>query len=209
LSKIWFSADAHFDHCNIILYTGRPFYTMKDVYGAGTYEPDLKSKEFVERKVWKNEESKIRCCKWMNDTLVDNWNNIVEPNDVVYHLGDFCFKRDNSFEKFTNKLNGTIVHILGNHDHNNGVKSYISKAIMEFGNKLVLAQHHPPASPYEIPEWADMVLCGHVHNYWKHKFLDGCDVPIINVGVDVWDYKPVSTNSILKYYDKLRGNKNE
>lgn len=206
MSKIWFSADAHFDHCNIILYTGRPFYTMKDVHGSGTHEIGLKSGEWVENLMWASDESKIRCCKWMNDSLVDNWNSIVSPEDVVYHLGDFCFKRENTFQRFTEKLNGTIVHIQGNHDYNNGVKTYITKAVMEFGGKVVLAQHHPPSMPSEVPEWCDFVLCGHVHQYWKHMFLNGCDVPIINVGVDVWDYKPVSTESILKLYDKLKRN---
>ena len=26
----------------------------------------------------------------MNDRLIDNWNQVVKPNDTVYHLGDFA-----------------------------------------------------------------------------------------------------------------------
>lgn len=26
----------------------------------------------------------------MDYTIIDNWNNMVDKNNVVYHLGDFC-----------------------------------------------------------------------------------------------------------------------
>lgn len=26
----------------------------------------------------------------MNETLIANWNNVVAPDDIVFHLGDFC-----------------------------------------------------------------------------------------------------------------------
>lgn len=168
--KIYFSADCHFSHKNIIEYTKRPFKNVEH----------------------------------MNEEIVKRWNEIVKPNDLIYHLGDFAFKGVEQCQYWESRLNGKIVHIVGNHDLNNGVKSYITKGMMEFGNKVVFFQHHPPVIPEEIPEWADFVLCGHVHNHWKHKTLKKLPhIPIINVGVDVWNFTPVSTNSVLKYYDEL------
>ena len=26
----------------------------------------------------------------MNETIITNWNNVVGPDDVIFHLGDFC-----------------------------------------------------------------------------------------------------------------------
>lgn len=43
--------------------------------------------------------------------------------------------------------------------------------------------------PIDTGKW---LLCGHVHNSWKIKNT------MINVGVDVWDYKPVSLEEILQ-----------
>jgi calcineurin-like phosphoesterase family protein len=137
----------------------------------------------------------------MNNALINNWNKKVKKTDLIYHIGDFSFKGQEQCRLFESKLNGKIVHILGNHDSNNGVKSVITKAILEFGKKVILVTHVPPHFSLEIPEWCDMVLCGHVHNNWKYKFID--DTPVINVGVDVWDFEPISISTILKFYNKI------
>jgi calcineurin-like phosphoesterase family protein len=64
-----------------------------------------------------------------------------------------------------------------------------------------MAQHVPPSAPGEIPDYIDLVLCGHVHKAWRHAIREG--IPIINVGVDAWDYTPVSVNTILKEYHRI------
>ncbi len=30
----------------------------------------------------------------MNETIINNWNNIVKKDDTIYHLGDFCLSSD-------------------------------------------------------------------------------------------------------------------
>lgn len=137
----------------------------------------------------------------MNNEIVNRWNNLVKPDDNVYHIGDFSFKGVENAKRWEQKLNGKIIHIVGNHDRNSGVKSVIVTAILEFGGKIVLAQHHPPKDINEIPKECDFVICGHIHDKWKHKVID--TVPVINVGVDVWDFKPVDVNELLKYYWKI------
>jgi len=190
--KIFFSADFHFGHSNIIAYTNRPFSEEGDYF--------INEKGDV---IWKTEEIKDRDTKWMNETIIKRYNSVVGVDDLLYHVGDFAFKGvGRHFEKI---LNGDIVHIQGNHDSNNGTKTYIRKCMMYFGGKDVFVQHHPPKTIEEIPI-CDFVVCGHVHNKWKHKFLDGCDTPIINVGVDVWGFEPVSTLSLLKYYSLVKNN---
>jgi len=168
MSKIYFTADCHFSHDKIIVYTNRPFKTVEK----------------------------------MNDKIIENWNNKVQRNDIVYHLGDFAFKGKSKADYFENQLNGKIVHILGNHDKNNGIKSYITECIMEFGGKIVHVSHRPP----EIILDCDFAICGHIHDKWKYYLLKGRKgkrLIIINVGVDVWDFTPVSTESVLKYYHTL------
>lgn len=52
----------------------------------------------------------------MNNTLVLNWNDRVQKNDIVYHLGDFTFGDELSAHDYILKLNGHIQFIWGNHD---------------------------------------------------------------------------------------------
>jgi calcineurin-like phosphoesterase family protein len=136
----------------------------------------------------------------MNEEIIKRWNKKVGVDDLVYHVGDFSFKNSDNKNRYEQRLNGNIVHILGNHDYNNGVKTLILSAIMEFGNKRFLVQHRPPEKDTYIENF-DMVLCGHVHQKWKDIFFQG--VPIINVGVDVWGFEPITIDTILKYYDKI------
>lgn len=157
----------------------------------------------------------------MNQVIIRNWNQRVKKDDIVYHLGDFCFKGGIQGGKtksqfWEEQLNGKIIFIKGNHDDNNGVKSLITSCILEFGGKIIYATHVPPNSSEEIdvkykkptPNYVDIILVGHVHEKWKHQWNGG--IPVINVGVDIWGFKPVRLTEVIVYYDKImKEKKNE
>jgi len=50
----------------------------------------------------------------MDQTMIDNWNKVVNKNDQVYHLGDVVINR--KFLQVLDQLNGKKVLIRGNHD---------------------------------------------------------------------------------------------
>lgn len=52
----------------------------------------------------------------MDEALINNWNRVVPSNGTVYHLGDFAFAKIDQIVRILNRLNGTKVMILGNHD---------------------------------------------------------------------------------------------
>ncbi len=173
---VYFAADYHFGHENIIELCKRLFKNGED----------------------------------MNSSIVRNHNQRVKEDDVVFHLGDFCFRggKEGGKQKalyWEKKLNGKIVHVTGNHDYKNNVKSLIKVALMEFGGYQVLAQHKPPIDQDEIPAICDFVICGHVHDRWKHGWFKGPkgDIPVINVGIDVWNYRPVRLDELVVFYDSL------
>jgi len=76
---------------------------------------------------------------------------------------------------------------------------------MEFGGKVVLAKHEPPTMRLEVPDFCDFVLAGHVHEKWKIEWLEGDPdpIPIINVGVDQWNFRPVKLDEVLRYYESV------
>ena len=52
----------------------------------------------------------------MNETIIANWNSVVGPDDIIFHLGDFCLGDSAEWINVLNRLNGKIYLIAGNHD---------------------------------------------------------------------------------------------
>ncbi|WP_419195928.1 hypothetical protein [Ensifer adhaerens] len=48
--------------------------------------------------------------------LVSNWDKIVSPEDVVWHLGDFAGRRTALAQQLLSQLNGRKQLIIGNND---------------------------------------------------------------------------------------------
>ena len=135
----------------------------------------------------------------MDSTIIRNWNQRVKPEDAVYHLGDFCLR--GSAKKWEDQLNGKIIHFVGNHDQNNKVRG-LQAGIMGFGGMEVMLTHIPPFTKAAVPDFCDLVLCGHIHEKWKHIWVD--DVLVVNVGVDVWKFMPVEMTELIAYCDQAR-----
>ncbi|MBY3333775.1 phosphoesterase [Rhizobium laguerreae] len=51
----------------------------------------------------------------MEEYIITKWNEVVGPQDLVYHLGDFAWKTSDA-KRVRPLLNGTIRLIVGNHD---------------------------------------------------------------------------------------------
>lgn len=130
----------------------------------------------------------------MNETMIKNWNKVVGAQDIVYHLGDFAFGRNQLIE-FKNKLNGKLILIVGNHDLRvfklGKLKQIFDEAykdlIIEIDGSNLYLSHCPTETP--SPN-IDFYLNGHVHQNWIIR--DNC----INVGVDVWNFTPITWQQI-------------
>jgi len=127
----------------------------------------------------------------MNSTLIDNWNRVVNYDDTIFHIGDFSFGNS---QHYINMLNGNIIFIKGNHDDVSLTR--IENLHFNYGG-LDIFMAHDPALAFVSP--SRHMICGHVHNLFKeiknHKH-------IINASTDVWDYKPVKIDTIVKMFQK-------
>lgn len=63
----------------------------------------------------------------MNETMIANWNRVVHSDDIVFHLGDFCFGDAKEWNYILDSLKGRIVLILGNHDMRNIGKEFMNR----------------------------------------------------------------------------------
>jgi len=165
---LYFTADLHLGHENIIRLCERPYKNASQ----------------------------------MDSKLIKNWNSVIKNHtDIVYILGDFSLRGKSHEDWYINilrKLRGRKILILGNHDRMNpfdyvelGFESVHTSLIIE--NEILLC--HDPAWSVAVPKgW--ITLCGHVHDAFRYLATPR---NIINVGVDVWDYRPISFNEIFQY----------
>lgn len=128
----------------------------------------------------------------MNEKLISNWNSIVQEGDTVYHLGDFSFR---GYYRYKNRLNGKIILLRGNHDDIK--QTSIQDMAVGLSGKLWYLSHIPP-----LENRQKFCLCGHIHDKWKSKRIG--NKYIINVGVDVWQFRPINIQQILHEINKLR-----
>ena len=140
----------------------------------------------------------------MNSELISRWNERVKLGDVVFVNGDFCLTRSSEAPDtrlkgtdWEKKLNGKIIFTAGNHDKNNTTKTCIQGLVICLGGKRMFMVHNPKYVNTDFK----INLVGHIHQNWKIKRV-GVKSVAINVGVDVWDFYPVTINEILSRYAK-------
>jgi calcineurin-like phosphoesterase family protein len=99
----------------------------------------------------------------MNETMITRWNSVVKPMDKVYHIGDFCFGRENI--KIAKFLNGQKRLVLGNHDKYPTVEYlqyFLSVHGALFWNNCVLT--HIPVHPGQLEHRSQYNIHGHLHS---------------------------------------------
>lgn len=50
----------------------------------------------------------------MNEVIINNWNKVINEDDIVYVLGDFCFGNKTMLKEIVSNLKGRKILICGN-----------------------------------------------------------------------------------------------
>lgn len=149
----------------------------------------------------------------MNETLIANWNKTVGPNDIIFHLGDFCLGDSEKWNRILDRLNGNIYLILGNHDLRNFRKSYEErfKSVtmqmnIEIENQKICLNHYPFLC-YDGSYNGDWQLFGHVHTNKNNTSNDARRLEILfptqyDVGVDNNNFTPISFAVLKKVMEE-------
>ena len=130
----------------------------------------------------------------MDEALIANWNAIVQPTDEVWHLGDFAFRNSKSPVNYLRRLNGRVHLIHGNHDApatlslSGWASSQPMAEIKIDGTRITLL--HYALRVWPASHHGSLHLYGH-----SHGSLPG-DRQSCDVGVDAWDFRPVTLEEI-------------
>lgn len=203
MSNIWFTADTHLGHTNMVLGETR----------------------------WENPEIHCRDFQTVEEhdaNIIDTFNKYVKPNDIVYHLGDVLFGNNKleNLKKYLRRYSNRDWHlILGNHDEDWILKSRNVEALSLFKsvhgalNKKIggkrFSLHHYARRVWNKSHHGAIELHGHSHASLEDPSKAGSNkinqfynnFKTLDVGVDniyrlKGEYRPIHIDEVLKYMDK-------
>lgn len=155
--------------------------------------------------------------KAMGKSLIENWNNTVGDNDIVFVLGDtFWFNDSHSIKRVLSQLKGKDIYILpGNHDdfdhyyRVDDMRIHLCADIVvvwiteENQPKREVWLSHYPMMTWPHRENGAYQFFGHIHSQ-PDKF-DGVDqdLPLhwnqADVGCDYWNWTPIDIDTLIAY----------
>ena len=126
----------------------------------------------------------------MNNTIVDNINNVVGQNDWLIHLGDWSFGGFDNIQKFRERiLCKNIVLVLGNHDHHidknkddvRKLFTMVTKYLTIYHDKKQISLFHYPITSWDGMGKGSIHLHGHTHLSNDNRFGIGRRM---DIGID-------------------------
>lgn len=140
----------------------------------------------------------------MNEAIIDNFNSKVKKQDTTYLLGDIVWKGEEEY--YLKRLNGQKIIILGNHDNIKKYKNLLSLGVIQgvyrqkgitINNKYIWLSHYPHRS-WNKSFHDSWHFYGHTHDTIPDYGLS-CDI-----GVDKWNFFPVSFEEIGYYFKDIK-----
>jgi len=136
------------------------------------------------------------------DLILENWNRLIQPGDIVFHLGDLALGKKEDTEALVPLLNGKLYLMRGNHDRRGkafydklGITLVPDPFQMITSKELCLFFSHRPIMPLEP---GVLNLHGHTHNNPTPEL----GTWHINMNIEVREYRPWRLSEILAPYLK-------
>ena len=141
--------------------------------------------------------------------IIENWNEVIQPDDVVYHLGDVMLNDNEYGMKCLSQLNGHIRIIRGNHDTPTRLALYETLPNVEvlgwaesikFNHYNLYLSHHPTITSnldFDKPLKARLInICGHCHT--SNPFEDMSNGIIYHVEMDAHYCTPIKLEDAIE-----------
>ena len=152
---------------------------------------------FGHRNIIKYCDRPFESVKQMDETMIENYNCLVSPDDTCFMLGDFGMDKKRRLFDILDRLNGEKILLMGSHDRVFSKRTIIHKIVVKFEEHMIAMTH----TPYDYDERCHFTLCAHIHRRWKYSFKD--DHLLINAGVDQWNFCPVNLHQVVEYSQEL------
>lgn len=136
----------------------------------------------------------------MDETMVQRWNEVVRPQDTVYHLGDVVIARRNL--QTIGRLNGRKILIRGNHDifkdeDYREVGFEQIHGVRVFTDQFIFS--HIPLHPDCVTDRFRVNVHGHLHGNRVMQTVKNktqIDPRYLCVCVEQTDFRPISFDDL-------------
>ena len=170
----YFTSDTHINHKSILELQQRPFLTLSE----------------------------------HDECIIDNICNTVTRDDELFFIGDVIMGENVEYGlSLLRKIPCDKYLIKGNHDKKKEKYGDVFKDItkyMEIKDKeheLVLCLSHYPFLCWHHQRKGSIMLHGHIHSDPSYNVINKkLGIKRYDVGVDANDYKPVSLETIIKFF---------
>lgn len=195
---IWFSSDSHFGHKQVIKNAKRLQFMTPAEYDQFLTDPE---------KLRISDVSIQR----MDQSLIESINGVVGENDILWHLGDFCYPSNpTTAQRYRRQIKCKFVNLVwGNHDRH-CISRYFSECHERYDLKL--PEIRLCLSHYAQVVWRGMHkgvfschLFGHSHsnlNEWMENHMPesrSMDVGVDNAYKLLGEYRPFSLDDVKQF----------
>lgn len=148
-----------------------------------------------------------------DDTIMNNLYDTFKDGDALWHLGDVIVGNIKTSERHLKQMrsmypNSQFNLVLGNYDTDkvNILSQYFDTVHEEFNlvsfsnNLMIYLNHYPSKCKKQLEENQEytFAITGHIHSLWKVQR------GIINVGVDAWNFRPVSHSQLMFCWNAMQ-----
>lgn len=123
-----------------------------------------------------------------DEAIIENWNKVVGPKDLVWHLGDVTMNRNKMH--LVGRLNGRKKLVMGNHDVH-PLKMYLEHFEEVCGIKVLqwCALTHVPVHPDQLGRF-QFNIHGHMHEHTVD------DPRYFSVCLEQINYTPINMDEV-------------
>lgn len=173
MPDIWFTSDTHAFHKNI-------------TKGVSSWK-DGHMRDF---------ENEVE----MTQVMADNFNAVVNTNDIIYHLGDWSFGGEDKIRRFRDMINCQNIYLVyGNHDHHIWKNDHNKKLFLGCYDKMEISLFkqrfflfHYALKVWNKSHHGSIHLYGHSHGSLPDDYTRSMDV-----GVDTNGLTPYHLDDVL------------
>lgn len=144
----------------------------------------------------------------MNEAIVERWNKVVKPGDIVYHLGDTMLNDTARGCELMKRLNGQIFLIWGNHDSDARKNAIFENCpnviggwyayVIKYKKMSIYLSHYPTLTAnYDTAHFSQHVLNLHGHTHQQKNFLYPNNPFCYHVGMDSHNCTPVHIDEVM------------